>query len=84
MPVYEYQCTECSNKFERLLPMNAADDLVLCDCGGRARRVMSRVVSFVKDGFGQVTSLERSQRSAPGIPADTGGYPDWMHEAGGS
>ena len=84
MPVYEYQCTECGNKFERLLPMNAADDLVVCGCGGRGQRVMSRVIGFVKDGFGQVTGLERSQRRAPGVGADTGGYADWIGEAGGS
>ena len=35
MPVYEYVCTTCRTRFEKLRPMSNMDDEVPCpDCGG--------------------------------------------------
>jgi putative FmdB family regulatory protein len=31
MPIYEYQCEECSTEFERLV--KNGDDVVNCECG---------------------------------------------------
>ncbi|MEF3274032.1 MAG: zinc ribbon domain-containing protein, partial [Chloroflexus sp.] len=30
MPMYEYSCLDCARQFERLLPMNATDQHVVC------------------------------------------------------
>ncbi|HEY1356298.1 MAG TPA: zinc ribbon domain-containing protein [Solirubrobacterales bacterium] len=43
MPIYEFECEECGNRFEELVPSEAAE--VACpNCGStRARRLMSTV-----------------------------------------
>lgn len=34
MPIYEYQCTECENKFERFVrSMNAQEEIMCPQCG---------------------------------------------------
>ncbi|MEJ5345790.1 MAG: zinc ribbon domain-containing protein [Chloroflexus sp.] len=30
MPMYEYGCLDCARQFERLLPMNATDQQIVC------------------------------------------------------
>jgi len=36
MPVYEYYCKDCGNKFETLRPMNKADAPIACPkCHGK-------------------------------------------------
>lgn len=30
MPMYEYGCLDCARQFERLLPMNVADQHIVC------------------------------------------------------
>lgn len=43
MPIYEYKCLECDNKFEALRSMNQADKPIGCEnCNGRQiKRVLS-------------------------------------------
>ncbi len=36
MPIYEYECTECLNRFERVLPRDQRNSGI-CDCGHAAR-----------------------------------------------
>ncbi|MPZ15773.1 MAG: zinc ribbon domain-containing protein [Chloroflexi bacterium] len=33
MPIYEYYCRACNTKFERLQPMNAANEAIVCPAG---------------------------------------------------
>ncbi len=42
MPIYEFVCDKCSNKFEKLLPMNDGKDGIHCPvCHGEARKIFS-------------------------------------------
>lgn len=42
MPIYEFVCTQCGNKFEKLLPMSNGKGGVLCPkCNGEAHKVFS-------------------------------------------
>ncbi len=47
MPLYEYACTTCKDKFERLASMSESTDTATCpDCGGRGLRALSAFASF--------------------------------------
>lgn len=51
MPVYEYVCSDCHNKFDALRPMSQADEPIACErcASGRTARVLS-VFAAVSDG----------------------------------
>lgn len=51
MPIYEYRCTRCDERFEELVRIDTPDDDVECPrCGGRhARR---RLSTFATSGAG--------------------------------
>ncbi len=54
MPLYRYQCDECSHSFSQLEPVNTSNKTRTCEsCGSkRARRLPSRVgVLFKGSGF---------------------------------
>jgi len=44
MPIYEYKCQECSNKFEAIRSMNLANDPIECsNCKSRkTKRLLSK------------------------------------------
>jgi putative FmdB family regulatory protein len=47
MPIYEYQCPKCKNKFELMRPFSKSSEPADCPaCGKKAGRVMSACVSF--------------------------------------
>lgn len=47
MPIYEYVCTECNNKFEKLRPASKSAEPAECpSCHKEAERVFSRVYAF--------------------------------------
>jgi putative FmdB family regulatory protein len=51
MPMYEYRCENCGEKFEKLRRMSEADDGLLCPrcSSGRVERLLS---SFATGGCG--------------------------------
>lgn len=52
MPIYEYVCSDCKNKFELLKPMSQAGKAAVCPkCGGKAGRVLSRFSSRADDSM---------------------------------
>lgn len=54
MPVYEYYCRTCATKFEKLRPMQAADDTADCPAGhGNARRTLSLFATLGRSGAGE-------------------------------
>jgi putative FmdB family regulatory protein len=58
MPLYEFRCSDCGVKFEKLLGMSAADRGTACpDCGGSGRRLVSAFAAFRKGESGQVQSV---------------------------
>lgn len=57
MPIYEYKCTHCANKFERLVKMNA--DAPPCpQCDQPVKKLVSqgsfqlKGSGWFKDGYG--------------------------------
>jgi putative FmdB family regulatory protein len=47
MPIYEYICPECDNRFEEMLPLSQSDKAVECPrCHKPARRKMSSFACF--------------------------------------
>jgi putative FmdB family regulatory protein len=52
MPVYEYECKECSNRFEKIQPITA-DPLKECpNCGQNALRRVFQPVGVIFKGSG--------------------------------
>lgn len=48
MPLYEYVCSTCRNRFEKLRPMSVATEEASCpDCGSQSPRALSVFASFV-------------------------------------
>ncbi len=52
MPIYEFQCTKCNKKFEKILPISSKET-VYCDCSkdSEAKKVIS-APSFRLSGKG--------------------------------
>ena len=53
MPIYEFQCSKCNKKFEKILSISDSNKKVKCDCNEKA--LAKRVVtapSFRLDGKG--------------------------------
>jgi putative FmdB family regulatory protein len=72
MPTYEYECTVCGHRFERVQKMGD-DPVAECpDCAGGVRRLVSRGTAFVMKGAreshdrGGGCSLERSGQTCCG------------------
>ena len=59
MPLYEYQCKKCENKFETLVSFKKSDDPVKCpECGSEeTSKLLSTFATAVKSsGPGCATS----------------------------
>ena len=52
MPTYEYQCTKCKKKFEKLQKMNDIPLKKCPHCGGKAQRLISAGTGFIFKGSG--------------------------------
>ena len=58
MPIYEYTCTSCECRFERLRPMSRMDDDAPCpECDGDSSRELSVFVSFSSGSNGEVSAI---------------------------
>jgi putative FmdB family regulatory protein len=66
MPIYEYKCQECTNKFELLRSFGRADDAAQCPrCqSDNARRLVSMFASFSKGDGGVMTAVGGSSCSS--------------------
>ncbi len=58
MPVYEYVCATCRNRFEKLRPMSGMDDDAPCpDCGTHSARTLSVFSAFIKSPGGDLAPV---------------------------
>ena len=58
MPIYEYCCPSCDNKFDLLRSFSQADEKVACPkCDTKARRLVSAFASFSKGTDGLSTPV---------------------------
>ena len=78
MPVYEYQCKNCSHEFELRQSFNDIDSAVTCpQCNAAARRIFSPIpIIFKGPGFyvtdhSAKSKSDFSKRRDGGKPADT-------------
>ncbi|MDE2900664.1 MAG: zinc ribbon domain-containing protein [Chloroflexota bacterium] len=54
MPLYEYHCEPCNDRFEVLRPMSKGNDPATCPtCGGAGRRVLSVFAAVTAGGSGE-------------------------------
>jgi len=52
MPVYEYKCKECKNKFEAKQSMTDLEIEVCPECGGKVSKIISSMgIAFKGSGF---------------------------------
>lgn len=58
MPIYEYVCTTCRNRFERMRPMEASREETACpDCGTPAPRALSMFAAFSRGIGGDMEAI---------------------------
>lgn len=55
MPLYEYYCTDCRNRFDTLRPMKDADTPILCESCGSEHTQRCLTVFYAQSG-GKVIS----------------------------
>ena len=59
MPMYEYYCRPCNEKFTKLRPMSAASEPSECgECGGVAQKVLTAAVVTVAGQFSEMEAAE--------------------------
>ncbi len=64
MPIYEYECTKCSHRFEVRMGFNDNGGVSCPQCQGEARRLFSPVPIIFK-GSGFYVTDSRRNRSRP-------------------
>ena len=66
MPVYEYECKECKNRFEKMQPITS-DPLKECpNCGQNALRRVFQPVGVIFKGSGwYITDNRNSSNNSP-------------------
>ena len=58
MPIYEYACRDCDNKFELIRPISQATEATACpECQKDAERVLSRFACFSTDENGMPSMI---------------------------
>ncbi len=72
MPLYEYCCPACNDKFEVLRSMSDSDKEAQCPkCNCISKRALSRFSSFSKDSSGQTTPIAGSGSSCSGCSSSS-------------
>ncbi len=83
MPIYEYQCDDCSASFEAFQKMSD-DPLVECEaCGGPLRKVLHPVAIHFKGSGFYTTDYGKGSSRRPG-GCDSGSGESSSEGAGGS
>ena len=58
MPIYEYYCRACNEKFTKLRPMSAASEPYECHCGETAQKVLTAAVVTVAGQYADAEAAE--------------------------
>jgi putative FmdB family regulatory protein len=70
MPIYEYVCQSCQNKFDLMRPMSKMSDPAPCpECGGEGSRAIS---SFAFHGSGSSDDFNITEGPASDLPDMSG------------
>jgi putative FmdB family regulatory protein len=65
MPIYEYRCTKCHHEFEAMQKFSDEPLSTCPDCGGRAKRLISRSSFQLKGSGWYLTDYARKGSSGP-------------------
>ena len=65
MPLYEYQCQDCENHFERIEKVSSPTDGVCPSCGGVARRLLGAPALKFKGSGWYVNDYGKGNGSRP-------------------
>jgi putative FmdB family regulatory protein len=63
MPIYEYQCTNCGEKFELLQSFNDPPVAVCKNCQGEAKRIISLANFHLKGSGWYATDYKNKDRA---------------------
>jgi putative FmdB family regulatory protein len=67
MPIYEYDCPACHNRFEKLMPFSRSEEDAECPkCKKPAKRALSKFVSRIKDDLSYLSHMSNSTSSSGG------------------
>jgi putative FmdB family regulatory protein len=79
MPIYEYECRACRQRFEKLQSINDEPIRVCPNCGGETRRVLQPVGVIFKGSGWYITD---SRKSTPAATSTTPGKSEKSESAG--
>lgn len=90
MPIYEYQCTRCNNKFEVFHRIEEEANPACPKCLGQARKIMSPT-NFILKGSGfyvndypsESRKKAKKEEKEAGKPADTSSKTESQNEKTG-
>ena len=71
MPIYEYQCSTCGKKFERIQKFSDAPLEVHEECGGHVERLISAPAFHLKGSRWYVTDYAKGGSSKNEAKSDT-------------
>ena len=72
MPIYEYCCQKCDEKFDLLRSFSQADEVANCPkCNKEAKRLISTFASFSKDSSGISAPISGGGSSCAGCSASS-------------
>ncbi|MCX6005573.1 MAG: zinc ribbon domain-containing protein [Chloroflexi bacterium] len=64
MPIYEYICPNCKNKFELLCSISRSNENAECPkCKSSSKRAISKFISRAKNDLGYLSSMAGSGSS---------------------
>lgn len=73
MPIYEYECTACMRRMERMQKLSDPPPTVCEHCGGTLRRIFSPSALVFKGSGWYVTDYARQGEQKPGGKTDPAG-----------
>ena len=82
MPLYEYQCKQCSHRFEKIQSFSAPEEKVCPECGGEVERLISAPAIQFK-GAGWYVNDYAGRGKAPSASAADGSSKEGGAKEGG-
>jgi len=81
MPLYEYECTACHRRTEKIQKFSDAELTVCPYCGGKLERTITAAAfsfqggGWYKDGYGSAKPASSSESSAPAPAVESSASP---------
>jgi len=73
MPLYEYQCTKCKHRFEKIQKFSDPDIKKCAECGGKVEKLLSApAVQFKGSGWYVTDYANKGGSSAKSSSSDDG------------